>query len=137
MIWLIVLMFIGVVLSDNKEWLYIQLDKVRYTNKEVCSNINNKYEKGTGLVFESLDKEDDIKDFQMDKPQRYEVPEFLKDGLYGKVEDENLFSFRGKRVPKMDIQLLASRDITRDVPKDCPPIIAKHFFNIIPTTEPI
>ena len=112
------------------------------TREEVCKNkkvVNkieeeeNKYEKGTGLRFEAITEDDDIADFTMNREEEEEVElvDYLLDGLYGKVEGENLFGFTSvrKRVPQMSIQLLAQpkKEIHCEL-EGCPPMILRHFF---------
>lgn len=112
------------------------------TREEVCKNkkvVNkieeeNKYEKGTGLRFEAITEDDDIADFTMNKEEEeeeVELVDYLLDGLYGKVEGENLFGFTSvrKRVPQMSIQLLAQpkKEIHCEL-EGCPPMILRHFF---------
>ena len=113
------------------------------TREEVCKNkkvVNkieeeeNKYEKGTGLRFEAItEDDDDIQDFSMNREEEEEVElvDYLLDGLYGKVEGENLFGFTSvrKRVPQMSIQLLAQpkKEIHCEL-EGCPPMILRHFF---------
>lgn len=111
------------------------------TREEVCKNkkvVNkieeeNKYEKGTGLRFEAITEDDDIQDFSMNKEEeeKVELVDYLLDGLYGKVEGENLFGFTSvrKRIPQMNIQLLAEpkKEIHCEL-EGCPPMILRHFF---------
>ena len=110
------------------------------TREEVCKNkkvVNkiekeNKYEKGTGLRFEAITEDDDIQDFSMNKEEEeVELVDYLLDGLYGKVEGENLFGFTSvrKRVPQMNIQLLAQpkKEVHCEL-EGCPPMILRHFF---------
>ena len=111
------------------------------TREEVCKNkkvVNkieeeNKYEKGTGLRFEAITEDDDIQDFSMNREEEEEVElvDYLLDGLYGKVEGENLFGFTSvrKRLPQMNIQLLAEpkKEIHCEL-EGCPPMILRHFF---------
>ena len=105
-------------------------------NKKVVNKIEeeeNKYEKGTGLRFEAITEDDDIADFTMNREEEEEVElvDYLLDGLYGKVEGENLFGFTSvrKRVPQMSIQLLAQpkKEIHCEF-EGCPPMILRHFF---------
>ena len=105
-------------------------------NKKVVNKIEeeeNKYEKGTGLRFEAITEDDDIADFTMNREEEEEVElvDYLLDGLYGKVEGENLFGFTSvrKRVPQMSIQLLAhpKQEIHCEL-EGCPPMILRHFF---------
>lgn len=105
-------------------------------NKKVVNKIEeeeNKYEKGTGLRFEAITEDDDIADFTMNREEEEEVElvDYLLDGLYGKVEGENLFGFTSvrKRVPQMSIQLLAQpkKEIHCEL-EGCPPMILRHFF---------
>ena len=105
-------------------------------NKKVVNKIEeeeNKYEKGTGLRFEAITEDDDIADFTMNREEEEEVElvDYLLDGLYGKVEGENLFGFTSvrKRVPQMNIQLLAQpkKEIHCEL-EGCPPMILRHFF---------
>lgn len=112
------------------------------TREEVCKNkkvVNkieeeeNKYEKGTGLRFEAITEDDDIADFTMNREEeeKVELVDYLLDGLYGKVEGENLFGFTSvrKRIPQMNIQLLAEpkKEIHCEL-EGCPPMILRHFF---------
>ena len=112
------------------------------TREEVCKDkkvVNkieeeeNKYEKGTGLRFEAITEDDDIADFTMNREEEEEVElvDYLLDGLYGKVEGENLFGFTSvrKRVPQMSIQLLAQpkKEVHCEL-EGCPPMILRHFF---------
>lgn len=112
------------------------------TKEEVCKNkkvVNkieeeeNKYEKGTGLRFEAITEDDDIQDFSMNREEeeKVELVDYLLDGLYGKVEGENLFGFTSvrKRIPQMNIQLLAEpkKEIHCEL-EGCPPMILRHFF---------
>lgn len=103
-------------------------------NKKVVNKIEkeNKYEKGTGLRFEAITEDDDIQDFSMNKEEEeVELVDYLLDGLYGKVEGENLFGFTSvrKRVPQMNIQLLAQpkKEVHCEL-EGCPPMILRHFF---------
>ena len=104
-------------------------------NKKVVNKIEeeNKYEKGTGLRFEAITEDDDIEDFSMNKEEeeKVELVDYLLDGLYGKVEGENLFGFTSvrKRIPQMNIQLLAEpkKEIHCEL-EGCPPMILRHFF---------
>ena len=107
-------------------------------NKKVVNKIEeeeNKYEKGTGLRFEAITEDDDIQDFSMNREEEeeedVEVVDYLLDGLYGKVEGENLFGFTSVRkiVPQMNIQLLAQpkKEIHCEL-EGCPPMILRHFF---------
>ena len=105
-------------------------------NKKVVNKIEeeeNKYEKGTGLRFEAITEDDDIADFTMNREEEEEVElvDYLLDGLYGKVEGENLFGFTSvrKRIPQMNIQLLAEpkKEIHCEL-EGCPPMILRHFF---------
>ena len=105
-------------------------------NKKVVNKIEeeNKYEKGTGLRFEAITEDDDIQDFSMNREEDeedVELVDYLLDGLYGKVEGENLFGFTSvrKRVPQMSIQLLAQpkKEIHCEL-EGCPPMILRHFF---------
>ena len=107
-------------------------------NKKVVNKIEeeNKYEKGTGLRFEAITEDDDIQDFSMNKEEEEEEEEvelvdYLLDGLYGKVEGENLFGFTSVRkiVPQMNIQLLSQpkKEIHCEL-EGCPPMILRHFF---------
>ena len=105
-------------------------------NKKVVNKIEeeeNKYEKGTGLRFEAITEDDDIADFTMNREEEEEVElvDYLLDGLYGKVEGENLFGFTSvrKRVPQMSIQLLAQpkKEIHCEL-EGCPPMILRHLF---------
>ena len=103
-------------------------------NKKVVNKIEeeNKYEKGTGLRFEAITEDDDIADFTMNKEEEeVELVDYLLDGLYGKVEGENLFGFTSvrKRVPQMNIQLLAQpkKEVHCEL-EGCPPMILRHFF---------
>ena len=105
-------------------------------NKKVVNKIEeeeNKYEKGTGLRFEAITEDDDIQDFSMNREEEEDVElvDYLLDGLYGKVEGENLFGFTSvrKRVPQMSIQLLAQpkKEIHCEL-EGCPPMILRHFF---------
>ena len=105
-------------------------------NKKVVNKIEeeeNKYEKGTGLRFEAITEDDDIADFTMNKEEEEEVElvDYLLDGLYGKVEGENLFGLTSvrKRLPQMNIQLLAEpkKEIHCEL-EGCPPMILRHFF---------
>ena len=105
-------------------------------NKKVVNKIEeeeNKYEKGTGLRFEAITEDDDIADFTMNREEEEEVElvDYLLDGLYGKVEGENLFGFTSvrKRVPQMSIRLLAQpkKEIHCEL-EGCPPMILRHFF---------
>ena len=107
-------------------------------NKKVVNKVveeENKYEKGTGLRFEAITEEDDIQDFSMNREEEeeeeVELVDYLLDGLYGKVEGENLFGFTSvrKRVPQMNIQLLAQpkKEIHCEL-EGCPPMILRHFF---------
>ena len=104
-------------------------------NKKVVNKIEeeNKYEKGTGLRFEAITEDDDIQDFSMNRgeEEKVELVDYLLDGLYGKVEGENLFGFTSirKRVPQMSIQLLAQpkKEIHCEL-EGCPPMILRHFF---------
>ena len=105
-------------------------------NKKVVNKIEeeeNKYEKGTGLRFEAITEDDDIADFTMNREEEEEVElvDYLLDGLYGKVEGENLFGFTSVRkiVPQMNIQLLAQpkKEIHCEL-EGCPPMILRHFF---------
>ena len=105
-------------------------------NKKVVNKIEeeeNKYEKGTGLRFEAITEDDDIADFTMNREEEEEVElvDYLLDGLYGKVEGENLFGFTSvrKRVPQMNIQLLSQpkKEIHCEL-EGCPPMILRHFF---------
>ena len=102
-------------------------------NKKVVEE-ENKYEKGTGLRFEAITEDDDIQDFSMNREEEeedVELVDYLLDGLYGKVEGENLFGFTSvrKRVPQMSIQLLAQpkKEIHCEL-EGCPPMILRHFF---------
>ena len=105
-------------------------------NKKVVNKIEeeeNKYEKGTGLRCEAITEDDDIQDFSMNRgeEEKVELVDYLLDGLYGKVEGENLFGFTSvrKRVPQMSIQLLAQpkKEIHCEL-EGCPPMILRHFF---------
>ena len=104
-------------------------------NKKVVNKIEeeNKYEKGTGLRFEAITEDDDIADFTMNREEEEEVElvDYLLDGLYGKVEGENLFGLTSvrKRLPQMNIQLLAEpkKEIHCEL-EGCPPMILRHFF---------
>ena len=103
-------------------------------NKKVVNKVveENKYEKGTGLRFEAITEDDDIQDFSMNKEEEeVELVDYLLDGLYGKVEGENLFGFTSvrKRVPQMNIQLLAQpkKEVHCEL-EGCPPMILRHFF---------
>ena len=106
-------------------------------NKKVVNKIEeeeNKYEKGTGLRFEAITEDDDIADFTMNKEEeeeKVELVDYLLDGLYGKVEGENLFGLTSvrKRLPQMNIQLLAEpkKEIHCEL-EGCPPMILRHFF---------
>lgn len=104
-------------------------------NKKVVDKIEeeNKYEKGTGLRFEAITEDDDIADFTMNREEeeKVELVDYLLDGLYGKVEGENLFGFTSvrKRLPQMNIQLLAEpkKEIHCEL-EGCPPMILRHFF---------
>lgn len=105
-------------------------------NKKVVNKIEeeeNKYEKGTGLRFEAITEDDDIADFTMNREEeeKVELVDYLLDGLYGKVEGENLFGFTSvrKRIPQMNIQLLAEpkKEIHCEL-EGCPPMILRHFF---------
>ena len=101
-------------------------------NKKVVNKEENKYEKGTGLRFEAITEDDDIQDFSMNKEEEeVELVDYLLDGLYGKVEGENLFGFTSvrKRVPQMNIQLLAQpkKEVHCEL-EGCPPMILRHFF---------
>ena len=106
-------------------------------NKKVVNKIEeeeNKYEKGTGLRFEAITEDDDIQDFSMNREEEeedVELVDYLIDGLYGKVEGENLFGFTSvrKRIPQMSIQLLAQpkKEIHCEL-EGCPPMILRHFF---------
>ena len=105
-------------------------------NKKVINKIEeeNKYEKGTGLRFEAITEDDDIQDFSMNREEEeedVELVDYLLDGLYGKVEGENLFGFTSvrKRVPQMSIQLLAQpkKEIHCEL-EGCPPMILRDFF---------
>ena len=104
-------------------------------NKKVVNKIEeeNKYEKGTGLRFEAITEDDDIADFTMNREEeeKVELVDYLLDGLYGKVEGENLFGFTSvrKRLPQMNIQLLAEpkKEIHCEL-EGCPPMILRHFF---------
>lgn len=104
-------------------------------NKKVVNKIEeeNKYEKGTGLRFEAITEDDDIQDFSMNREEeeKVELVDYLLDGLYGKVEGENLFGFTSvrKRLPQMNIQLLAEpkKEIHCEL-EGCPPMILRHFF---------
>ena len=108
-------------------------------NKKVVNKVEeeeNKYEKGTGLRFEAITEDDDIQDFSMNREEEeeeVELVDYLLDGLYGKVEGENLFGFTSvrKRIPQlnMDIQLLAEpKKEVRCELEGCPPMILRHFF---------
>ena len=104
-------------------------------NKKVVNKIEeeNKYEKGTGLRFEAITEDDDIQDFSMNREEeeKVELVDYLLDGLYGKVEGENLFGFTSvrRRIPQMNIQLLAEpkKEIHCEL-EGCPPMILRHFF---------
>lgn len=105
-------------------------------NKKVVNKVEeeeNKYEKGTGLRFEAITEDDDIADFTMNREEeeKVELVDYLLDGLYGKVEGENLFGFTSvrKRIPQMNIQLLAEpkKEIHCEL-EGCPPMILRHFF---------
>lgn len=107
-------------------------------NKKVVNKIEeeeNKYEKGTGLRFEAITEDDDIQDFSMNREEeeKVELVDYLLDGLYGKVEGENLFGLTSvrKRLPQlnMNIQLLAEpkKEIHCEL-EGCPPMILRHFF---------
>ena len=79
-------------------------------------------------------EDDDIADFTMNKEEeeeKVELVDYLLDGLYGKVEGENLFGLTSvrKRLPQMNIQLLAEpkKEIHCEL-EGCPPMILRHFF---------
>ena len=117
--WIILLMlgFMFSILRDNKEVVYAQLDKIRFTNKEIYNNkdiCNNKYEKESGLRFEPLDDDDSIQDFQFEKK---EVQVTLRD------IDSPL-----ERKVTMDTQMLTTPKLIETELEGCPPIIARHFF---------
>lgn len=135
-----------ITLNTNKEVLNIQINNIKEVfNSFMCKLLykevsQNKYEGDTGLKFESLDEEDDIKDFIMNRPEEATDYYDCSEGMYGQFEDENLFSFSScrRRIPKiqpkvkMDLQTLATPIEPRQ--HDYPPIIARHFFGIV---EPV
>ena len=103
--------------------------KVKEKEQEPVSECN-KYEEGTGLRFIAIDEDDSIADFRMGEEEEIERVDYLQDGLYGKVEGENLFSFGcRRRLPEITIEEEPKEErIIETFLDGCPPLIARHFF---------